>query len=62
MNDAHVKALGPQLDRIALKKIANHNSTALEPQLPFAQLEEKIHQEDITQTHIYFCVLQIRLL
>ena len=52
MNDALVKALVPQLTRIALKKIANHKSTALEPQLPFAQLVEKLHQEDITRTHI----------
>ena len=52
MNDALVKALDPQLARIALKKIANHKSTALEPQLPFALLVEKIQQEDITRTHI----------
>ena len=52
MNDALVKALDPQLARIALKKFANHKSTALEPQLPFAQLLEEIHQEDITRTHI----------
>ena len=52
MNDALVKALDPQLARIALKKIANHKSKELEPQLPFAQLVEKIHQEDITRTHI----------
>ena len=52
MNDALVKALDPQLARIALKKIANHKFNALEPQLPFAQLVEKIHQEDITRTHI----------
>ena len=52
MNDALVKALDPQLARIALKKIANYKSTALEPQHPFAQLVEKIHQEDITRTHI----------
>ena len=51
MNDALVKALNPQLARIALKQIVNHKSTALEPQLPFAQLVEKIHQEDITRTH-----------
>ena len=51
MNEALVKALDPQLARIALKKIANHKSTALEPQLLFAQLVEKIHQEDITRTH-----------
>ena len=44
MNDALVKALDQQLARIALKKIANHKSTALEPQLPFSQLVEKIHQ------------------
>ena len=31
MNDALVKALDPQLTRIALKKIANHKTTALEP-------------------------------
>ena len=31
MNDALVKALDPQLTRIALEKIANHKSTALEP-------------------------------
>ena len=36
MNDAFVKALDPLLARIALKKIANHKSTELEPQLPFA--------------------------
>ena len=52
MNDALVKALDPKLARIALKKIENHKSTALEPHLPFAQLVEKIHQEDITRTHI----------
>ena len=52
MNDALVKALDPQLARIALKKIANQKSTTLEPQLPFAQLVEKIHQEDITRRHI----------
>ena len=53
MNDALVKALNAQLARIALKKIANHKSAALEPQLPFAQLVEKMHQEDITRAHIY---------
>ena len=52
MNDALVKALDPKLARMALKKIANHKSTALEPQLPFAKLVEKTHQEDITRTHI----------
>ena len=52
INEALVKALDPQLARIALKNIANYKSTALEPQLPIAQLVEKIHQEDITRTHI----------
>ena len=52
MNDALVEALDPHLDRIALKKIANHKSTALEPQITLAQLVEKVHQEDITRTHI----------
>ena len=52
INDALVKALDLQLARIALKKIADHKSTALEPQLPFAQLVEEIYQEDITRTHI----------
>ena len=52
LNDPLVKALGPQLARIALKNVANHKSTALEPQLPFAQLVEKIHQEDITRTNL----------
>ena len=52
MNDALVKAFGPQLARIALKKTANHKSTALEPQLQFAQLVDKIHKEDMTRTHI----------
>ena len=51
MNDALVRALDPQLARIALKKIANHKSTALEPELPFAQLDEKIHN-NILQEHI----------
>ena len=41
MNDALVKALDLQLAEIALEKIANHKSTALEPQLPFAQFVEK---------------------
>ena len=52
MNDALDKAVDPQFARIALKKNENHKSTALEPELPFAQLVEKIHQEDITLTHI----------
>ena len=52
LNDALVRALDPQLARIALKKIAKHESTALEPQFIFAQLVEKIHQEEITRTHI----------
>ena len=37
MIDALVKALAPQMARIALKKMANHNWAALEPQLLFAQ-------------------------
>ena len=52
MNDTLLKAVDLQLARVALKKISNHKSTALEPKLPFAQLFEKIHQEDITRTHI----------
>ena len=52
MNDALVKALDTQLAKIALKKIANHKETAFQPQLPFAQLAEEMHQEDITRTHI----------
>ena len=52
MNDALIKALDPQLARIAPKKIANHKSTALPPQLPFAQLVKKTHQKHITKTHI----------
>ena len=52
MIDALVKALDPQLARKALKKIANHKSTAMEPQLLFAELVEEIHQEDIMRTHI----------
>ena len=52
MNDALVKAINPQLAKKALKKIANHKSSALEPQLPFQQLVQKIHEEDITRTHI----------
>ena len=36
LTDALVKALNPQSARIALQKIANHKSTALEPELPFA--------------------------
>ena len=53
MNDALVKTLYPQIVRIAVKKIANPISTALEPQLLVAQFVEKIHQEDITRTHIH---------
>ena len=41
MKDALLKALDPQLARIALKKIANPKSTALKPQFPFAQLVKK---------------------
>ena len=52
MNDALIKAPDSQWARIALKKIAILKLTALEPQLPFAHLVEKIHQEDITRTHI----------
>ena len=52
MNDALVKGLDPQLDQIAVKQIAKQKSTKLEPQLRLAQLVEKIHQEDITRTHI----------
>ena len=52
MNDALVKALDAKLARIALEKIANYNLTALEPQLPFAQVVEKINQDDTTRTHI----------
>ena len=48
LNDALLKALDPQLARIARKKVANLKLTALEPQLSFAQLVEKINQEDIT--------------
>ena len=51
MNDSLVKTLDPQITRIALEKIANRKSTALEPQLPLAQLVEKIYQEDITRTN-----------
>ena len=50
MNDALVKILDPQLARIALKKIANHKSTALEPQLLFAQLIKK-YIKKISQEH-----------
>ena len=50
MNDAFVKAIDPQLARLALKKIANHKSTALVPQLPFARLVEK-NTKKISQKH-----------
>ena len=52
MNDALVKILDPQLARIALKKIANHKSTALVPHtlvVLFAQLLKKIKK--ISQEH-----------
>ena len=52
MIDPLVKALDPQLARIALKKIAKHKSIALVAQLPFAQLVEEVYHEDITRTHI----------
>ena len=51
-NDAFVRALDQQLARIPLKKIAEHKLIALEPQHSYAQLEEKLQQEDITRTHI----------
>ena len=50
MKDALVKALDPQLARIARKKIANHKSAAVEPQLPFAQQAEK-YTKKISQEH-----------
>ena len=50
MNDALFNELDPQLARKALKKVANHKSTALEPQLPFAQLVEK-YTKKISQEH-----------
>ena len=50
LNDALVKTLDTQLARIAVKKIANHESTALEPQLPSAQLVEK-YIKKISQEH-----------
>ena len=50
MNDAMVRALDPQLARIALKKITDHKPRALERPLPFAYLVEKLHHEDITRT------------
>ena len=52
MNDSLVKTLDPQLARTLPKKIANHKSTALETQLPLAQLIEKIYQEDNTRIHM----------
>ena len=52
MNDALVKALDPKLAIISLKKIAKHKSTELEQQLPFSQLLDKKHHEDITRTQI----------
>ena len=51
MNEALVKSRDPQLASKVLKNLANHKSTALEPQLSFPQLVEKIHQEDITRRH-----------
>ena len=51
VNKAPVKR-GVQMNDAVVIKIANHKSTALEPQLLFTQLSEKIHQEDITRTHI----------
>ena len=39
--DALVKKVDSQIARIALKKIANHKSTALETLIPFAKLVEK---------------------
>ena len=48
----HSQSTRPTISQNSFKKIANHKSTASEPQLPFAQLVEKIHREDITRTHI----------
>ena len=52
MNDALFRVPDPQLAGIALNKFSKHGSTALEPRLPFSQLVEKIHHEDITITQI----------
>ena len=51
MNDALVKALDPQLARIALKKIANRKSTTPST-TSNCTTGRKLHQEDITRTHI----------
>ena len=42
MNDALVKELDPQLARAAFTEIGNHKSTALDQQLPIAQLIGKV--------------------
>ena len=39
------------MSEIALEKIANYRLKALERQLPFAQLVEKINQENNKRTH-----------
>ena len=54
MNDALVKALDPQLARIAHKKIANHKSTELEPQLHNFHLHNllKKYTKKTLQEHI----------
>ena len=45
MNNFSVKAVGSQLVRLVLKRTANYKKTVLKPQLPFAQLVEKISRK-----------------
>ena len=51
MNDALVKALDPQLARIARKKISNNNQLHWNHNFYLNSWLKKIHQEDITRTH-----------
>ena len=48
-NDALATKLDSALPSAALKKIANHKATALEPQHPFAQ--KPTRKEDIARNH-----------
>ena len=52
ITDALIKTRDPHLARVAPKKIANQKSTALDTQLYFGKLFEKIYEEDIARTHI----------
>ena len=50
MNQTFIRCLDNELRTAALKKHANHQSTPLEPEIPFKTLLDEIDQMDLTRT------------